>query len=362
MCISCTNVLSVSSTITCLPASNTVRPARGNETGARSSEENALTQTSDSAFDVKAGREDFMVRCAWLYHDDRLTQSQIAERFGVSRSTVSRALTEAEQLGIVRVVITEPLPEALRLESELTTRFEIATVVGMSVDDDDARKAAGRAAARTLEALVVQDDITIAMGWGRTLASMLPYLRPHKTRGVRIVGSLGHSLTSDSAPSGNVVREIASKFSAGVEWVPAPLYSIGSEVTEALVNNAAVAGVLDRARRADVIFTSIGHAQMSNPLVAKGMLTSAAMEIMLSRGAVGDILANFFDADGAEVHLPEFAPVGLRLNDVRDAGRVIAIVSGAERVPAIRAALKAGYISELVLDDRTAEALLASAP
>lgn len=306
-------------------------------------------------------RRELVVRCAWLYHDEGLTQDEISKRFGVSRSTVSRALTQAEALGIVRVVITEPLPEALRLENAIMAQFGIVAVVGISDSGEDPREATGRAAARTLETLVLQDDITIAMGWGRTLASMLPHLRPRKTRSVRIIGSIGHSLTSESAPSVTVVREIASQFSAEVEWVPAPLYSVDSGVTRALVNNAAVANVLDRAKRADIIFTSIGQAEMSNPLIARGMLTEKAMEKMLEEGAVGDILANFFDGSGAEVRVAEFETVGLRLDDVRNASRVIAVVAGPERVPAIKAALKADYVSELVLDDRTAEALLASA-
>lgn len=307
-----------------------------------------------------ADRRELVVRCAWLYHDEGLTQAEISKRFGVSRSTVSRALTEAESLGIVRVIITEPLPEAMRLETALKQRFGLVAVVGISDPDQDPRQAAGRAAARTLETLVSQDDITIAMGWGRTLAAMLPYLRPRKTRSVRIVGSIGHSLAGESAPSVLVVREIASKFSAEVEWVPAPLYSVGSDVTQALVKNAAVANVLDRAKQADVIFTSIGQAEMANPLVTKGMLTKKAMQSILDQGGVGDILANFFDSQGVGIGIPEFEPVGLRLQDVRAATRVIAVVSGPERVPAIRAAIHAGYVSELVLDDRTAEALLAS--
>ncbi len=306
-------------------------------------------------------RRELVVRCAWLYHDEGLNQDEISKRFGVSRSTVSRALAQAEALGIVRVVITEPLPEALRLETAIMARFGVAAVVGVSDSNADPRDAAGRAAARTLETLVLQGDLTIAIGWGRTLASMLPHLRPRKTRSVRFVGSIGHSLTSGSAPSVTVVRQIASQFSAEVEWVPAPLYSVDSDVTRALVNNAAVASVLDRARRADVIFTSIGRAEMSNPLVAKGMLTKEAMQTMLAQGAVGDILANFFDRRGAEVRVAEFEPLGLRLDDIQNAGRVIAVVSGPERVPAIRAALDAHYVTELVLDDRTAEALLASA-
>ncbi len=307
-------------------------------------------------------RHELILRCAWLYHDDHLTQEQIAERFKISRSTVSRALSEAERLGIVRVVITEPLPEALRLETALAERYGVTSIVGISQSEDDPRQAAGRAAARTLETLVLQDDITIAMGWGRTLAAMLPYLQPRKTRSVTIVGAIGHALSNEPTRSLSVVQELGTKFSAEVQWVPAPLYSIGSEVTQALVNNVAVARVLSRARNADVIFASIGQAELTNPLIAKGMLTPKVMKQILRKGGVGDILANFYDASGNAVIIPEFEPVGLRLDDVRSANRVIGVAAGIERVPAIQAALAAGFVSELITDDKTAEALLAGRP
>ncbi len=139
-----------------------------------------------------------------------------------------------------------------------------------------------------------------------------------------------------------------------------PLYSVGSELTQALVNNVAVARVLDRAREADIIFASIGQAELANPLIAKGMLTPKVMKQILRKGGVGDILANFYDEAGNEVIIPEFEPVGLRLDDVRAAKRVIGVAAGLERVPAIRAALEAGFVSELITDDKTAEGLLAS--
>lgn len=307
---------------------------------------------------VSTERYELILRCAWLYHDDHLTQEQIADRLKISRSTVSRALSEAERMGIVRIVITEPLPEALRLETALTERYGVTAVVGVTSLGDDPRSAAGRAAARTLENLVLQDGITVALGWGRTMAAMVPFLQSRKTRRVTIVGAIGHPLESKTKPSATVIQEIGSRFGADVEWVPAPLYSIGLGVTEALVGNLAVARVLDRARGADVIFSSIGKAELANPLVAPGMLTPEAMTEMLDRGAVGDILANFFDAQGNEVTLDDFEPVGLRLEDVRDAARVVAVATGTDRVPAVRAALLAGLVSELITDQETAEALL----
>ena len=46
---------------------------------------------------------DLVVRAAWLYYEDGLTQAQIATRLFVSRQTVGRLLESARQHGIVRI-------------------------------------------------------------------------------------------------------------------------------------------------------------------------------------------------------------------------------------------------------------------
>ncbi len=304
-------------------------------------------------------RRELMVRCAWLYHESGLTQEEIAVRLGVSRSTVSRALTRASREGIVEVVITEPYPEALRLETAVAERLGVAAAVGMVGPGEDQGSAAGRAAARRLEAIVAPGDLTLALGWGRTLARMIPHLRRRKTRRVRVVGAIGHSVAAYGPAVGAVVREVGDAFGAQTHILPAPLYSPGRGITDALAQNVAVAETLDMARGADVVFTSIGRAEPANPLVAEGMLTPAAMSELLRRGAVGDLLGNFFDAGGRPLELEEFVPLGLGLEDLRRARRVVAMAVGVERVPAVRAAVAGGYVDELILDSLTAEALVA---
>ncbi|HEC08200.1 MAG TPA: MarR family transcriptional regulator [Acidimicrobiales bacterium] len=305
-------------------------------------------------------RRRLMVRCAWLYHESGLTQEEIAGRLGVSRSTVSRALSQAAREGIVEVVITEPYPEALRLETVLTERLGVAAVVGMVGPGEDPGEAAGRAAARRLEAIVTPGDVSVAIGWGRTLSRMIPFLRRRKTRRVRIVGAIGHSVAAYGLAVGAVVRDVGAAFGAETHVLPAPLYSPGRGLTDALTQNVAVAETLEMARRADVVFTSIGRAESSNPLVAEGMLTPDAMAELLSRGAVGDLLANFFDPEGRPLVVENFVPLGLGLEDLRAARRVVAMACGPERVPAVLGAVAGDYVSELVLDSITAEALLAA--
>ena len=46
-----------------------------------------------------------VARAAWLYYAEELTQSQIADRLGVSRSTVIRLLQKAKQTALVTITL-----------------------------------------------------------------------------------------------------------------------------------------------------------------------------------------------------------------------------------------------------------------
>jgi DNA-binding transcriptional regulator LsrR (DeoR family) len=50
---------------------------------------------------------------AQLHFAEGLSQTEIAERLSVSRSAVSRVLTEARESGIVRLELHPPMPEGL---------------------------------------------------------------------------------------------------------------------------------------------------------------------------------------------------------------------------------------------------------
>jgi DNA-binding transcriptional regulator LsrR (DeoR family) len=49
-----------------------------------------------------------MTRVARLYHEERLIQSEIASKLGITQVAVSRLLKKAEENGIVRTTVVTP--------------------------------------------------------------------------------------------------------------------------------------------------------------------------------------------------------------------------------------------------------------
>ena len=307
-------------------------------------------------------RRDLLVEVAWLHHEYRLTQEEIARRFGVSRSTISRALADAERLGIVQVVVTEPLRREARLAADLATGPGIAATVGIRVGDEAPRHAAARAASRLVERIADAGHATIVVSWGRTLAATASMVRPRTTVDVVVADAVGHAGGERMTPAVDVTRTLAAALGASVVHIPSPAFTDDGPSYDALVASAPVRRALGIARTADATLVSIGVAGPASLLLEEGLVDAETTADLLEAGAVGETLGRWYDAAGREVDAPGYAAVGLSLADLRASRRVIGVAGGAEKAPAILAALAGGIVRELVIDDGLAEALLAAAP
>ncbi|HMS35854.1 MAG TPA: MarR family transcriptional regulator, partial [Arachnia sp.] len=72
---------------------------------------------------------DLVVRAAWLYYEDGLTQAQVAARLFVSRQTVGRLLESARQHGIVRIELDPASLAAMRLATTVRDVFGLRDAI-----------------------------------------------------------------------------------------------------------------------------------------------------------------------------------------------------------------------------------------
>lgn len=309
--------------------------------------------------DEDTTRKDLAIRVAWLYHERGLTQQDIADRLGLSRSTISRILTEAERDGIIRVIITQPLPESARLAEALIEKFGLAgAIVGPLLDGEPPANAAATAMARRLETIAASGSVTISAGWGRTIALSAQAVRPLPTTNVVLVDAFGHTTTDDTTAAVEVTNTLSRKFDAKVMHVPSPGFAPSEDVAGSFLESPPVARALDRARCADVILVSIGVVGPESLLVSEGFMTQEGMDEVIAGGAVGEVFGWYFDAAGNSVPAPGLHPVALTLDDLRTAPRVIGVAAGAEKAAAICGAIAAGILDEVAVDETLAEALL----
>jgi DNA-binding transcriptional regulator LsrR (DeoR family) len=296
---------------------------------------------------------------AWLYYERGLNQEEIARRIAVSRSTVSRLLSHAREIGIVDIRINRPLPEVARLESALHERFPLELV---QVEPKDPGESPAEAAARAAGRFRIHHPPcvgVIGVGWGRTLRAAAQLVTRGPVAGVSLVDVVGRPPAKDALVA--VSRLLAVAWSVEAISVPAPAFAASPRMRNELCRDSVVEATLAKARDADLIVLSIGGTDSSATLVEEGIVGSEVMGRLRAAGAVGDLLGHFYDARGREVTVPPLvAPIGLDLEDLRSARLVVAIAAGDAKVQAIGAAARGGLISGLITDDTTARSLLQS--
>jgi DNA-binding transcriptional regulator LsrR (DeoR family) len=174
---------------------------------------------------------------------------------------------------------------------------------------------------------------------------------------VQILGGLGRPEAETHGT--DLTRRMAQAFGAKPRLLPAPGIVSNKLVRDALMADVQIADTLALAARADVALVGIGRPTPGSVVLQAGILTEEELEQLQAFGAVGDIALRFFDANGQLVdHEIQDRIIGLELDQIKKAPRVIGAAGGEDKFEVIRAALRGKLINVLVTDIRTATRLL----
>ena len=306
---------------------------------------------------------ELLAQVAYLYFDKGQDQSAIARKLRVSRSSVSRLLTQARNEGVVEIRIHFPLTLARERADELREQFGLrdARVLQASARQVlDAKGNLARLAARYLQESIAPGD-TIALSRGSTVQQTIEQFTPTPRRETRVVQLVG-MLRVDGAEDddANLTRELAQKLGGDYFNLTAPLFVENPETRRALLQESSIRNVLNLARKAEIALVGIGALDRQNSAIVRQKLLPPAQLQILKRGhVVGEICSQYFDAHG-EIVSTELSErtIALELDELRDIPRVIGVAVGRHKAKAILAALRGKYINVLITDDETAAAVL----
>jgi lsr operon transcriptional repressor len=309
--------------------------------------------------------EDIITRIAWLYYKEKLTQQQIAERVTLSRQKVQRLLEKARDLEIIQFTLKHPFVNLMSVETDLRSRYGLKDAViapTSSADPDVLRRAFAMAGAAYLERkLAAMKKGILGIGWGNTTAYLADYFEPHSVTGkIEIVSLIGNLMMNVSMNPYIMAEKMARKLDASFYNIWAPAIAQTKERAEVFKSEPWIREVLDIGARADIIMISIGEAAKTASLFRMGYLSTTDLQRLIGKGAVGDILCRYFDAQGQiiddEVH---DRVIGIPMEVFADERKlIIGVGGGSAKVDAIRAALVKKYINVLITDEGTAAELL----
>lgn len=278
-----------------------------------------------------------LAEAAERYYVDGWSQDRVATHLGTSRSNVSRLLEAARAEGIVRFVIDHPLGRATAIETAMGSH---ASGLDVRVIDGDGIELVGRAGAGWLvEHLPGRQRV--AIGWGRTVATVIDHVSVNERHDIEIV-QVGGDLTMAPAPSGHeLVRRLANAIGGTYRFLHALAVVEDAATARRLRAEPRIAEELDRARRADIAIVGIGVPGQSFAENAAGAPPETAAVIA----------ARLVDDTGAEVTGPlRDRVIAIDLADLGRIPAVLGVAAGAEKGRAVAAAARSGILDSLICD------------
>ncbi|MEM1285912.1 MAG: sugar-binding transcriptional regulator [Pseudomonadota bacterium] len=300
------------------------------------------------------------MRAAWLYFHGDLTQKEIAETLGVSRSTVVRMLDEARKRDEVQIWINAEPGDCTELAVKLEEQLGLDEVIVVP-GDGDANQTARNVGAALGQFLsdVVTDGMSIGVGWGRTVSASLATFRPQRREGAHVVSLLGGLLETSGFNPTDVSWRVASRLGADCSLYLAPLIVDSHDTKQRLIEKCGLDRVEEAASQLDLAILSCGDIGVEGSSLSHKFLTSDEYQELLQAGAICDTLCQFLDAGGQTVDHPVHDRVmAVDLDTIAKAGHVVLASGGERRASAIRATVKRTACRTLITDEAAVRALL----
>lgn len=310
--------------------------------------------------------DDAVAWAMWLYYAEARTQAEVAQVLGVSRASVANYLAEARRRGLVAVTLEPGLLARVGLGRRLAERFGLAGahVVPAAEGEGEAelRRRLGIAGAQVLLPRLAEGTV-LGVAWGRTMLALAQALPERALPDLRVVQVSGSSLGGETHAPEFCTALIASRLGARGENLHAPAILSSRAMRDALAAEPGVARQLARVRGCDLVVLGVGELDDLVTFSDADFLTPEVVRDYLARGAVAVVLGRFLDAGGREVKGPlTGCQIGMELAELRAAPARVAVAGGARKIPAIRALLSGGYVTEIVTDAETARRLAEEEP
>lgn len=301
-------------------------------------------------------------KVAHLYYEKDMNQRQIAKLIGVSRSQVSRMLTEAKEQGIVKITILDTVDSCEDLESLLKRYFNLRDAVVVptaSYIPDMIRQVVGKAGANYLNK-IIKSNQKIGISWGISLYEMIKALEATEIDGIEVLQLLGGlGQTSTVLQSYELVKQLAGKYNGICHQLHAPGFMSNKKIAKILKQDLEIQRVLEMGKSVDIAVVGLDALWKHRSLVRVQNMSDSDLLKLEEKSAVGQCCFHFYDQNGKIVD-EELAErvIGIDLKSLNDIETVIGVATSLDTTAAILGGLRNGFLDVLISDEKTVEEII----
>lgn len=308
---------------------------------------------------------DLLYRVAHDYYINKKLQREIANELNVSRVQVSKYLSKAEKVGIVRIEVVRPQVDSTSLQdlkARMMERFELKDVlISPSYGNLKSVQDTLHNIAREYIFSVFNDTpMNVGLGWGSTIYNFATSQMNEARTAWRILPLTGGStlISSKYFNINHIAQNFAEKVGASVQLVYLPLM-VDSSNGEMMRESDEYKRISSMWSNLDLIICSVGYSIPRSPLFQQGLIGEEYIEKLQSRNVVGDILTHYFDEDGVMINLGvEKSMINITVEQIASAKTKLIIAYGKDKIKSILGGMRSGLIDVLVTDANTAESVL----
>lgn len=303
-------------------------------------------------------------RAAEMYYINEMNQEQIAAELGLSRSKVSRLLTSARRLGMVKIELVGPESFDLSsLEREIVEKYAIReahVVASIKGTDKEIKQRIALSFQKNLTKLL-EGKRYIGLGWGTTVYEAVMSLPDNLARFpemkiIPLLGGLGQS--EKTYQINNIVEKMAGSLGATPIFLAAPAIFNNQEQLKIMKQVQSVQTAIAEWSNLEAVIFGLGAPAGMSAVLDSNLPGDMILELV-RKHAVGDIVSRFMGKSGEIVcQNIEEVLLGIPFNDMLKVPERICLSGGEHKVDGIRAAISRGYITTLFTDIRTAQMLV----
>ncbi|MFW5976231.1 MAG: sugar-binding transcriptional regulator [Alkalispirochaetaceae bacterium] len=321
----------------------------------------SAAQPEDRRSYERPERRSYLAKVARLYYLEEMSQREIARKLNISVASVSRAISRAKELDIVRVSITENLDRIGELEIAMERRWglnECLLVPRFETVGNTYREMAGR----TTELLsrILRRGDTVGVSWGETLKTVSENLGRIGLTEVDVVPIIGAMGTVETGIYPNsIAREFADRIGGRAYLMNTPAVVDTEEIKNSLTKDSNFQMVRQIWDRLSAVLLSVSGLDENTSAFRGGIFTEEELRTLRDLGGVCATNFAIIDGAGRRVENPVSHRItNLPFEELKEVRQVVLLAAGEHKTEPLRAALNGRVARTLITDVGCAEALL----
>lgn len=319
----------------------------------------------DNKIDIKKMNQ--AIRIAKLHYEMHYSQIEIAAKEGISKSSVSRILKSAMDMGIIEVRIRDSGYMDSELEDALLARFPLlkrAVIVPDMVGDPQILMQDVCAALADDLPRYIKNNSVFGVTWGHGLAVLANQLPKIKRKGVSVIqltGGFSRAIFESGAL--DVLKKFVDCVGGAGYQIPAPAMVDQPFIVEALKQDSQIHEILEMAKVCQTAVFSVGNLERPSIVYEMGLIGDAEYRDFSKRGAVGDCCSHFIKANGELFdEAIDARVVGVSLETIKKIPNKLVLSVGKAKAEITAATMRGGLVDSLYIDAPTAEEIVRNNP